>query len=38
MQQQITEKTDLILTSDKFNFKNTLYFIKIRSATSIEEV
>ena len=35
--EQITEKTDLTLTPDKFNFKNALYFIKIRSATPIEE-
>ena len=35
MQEQMTEKTDLTLISDKFNFKNALYFIEIRSDLNI---
>ena len=31
-----TQRTDLKLTIDKFNFKNGLFFIKMRSATLIE--
>lgn len=36
MKEQKTEKTYVSLTSDKFNCKNGLYFIKLRSATLTE--
>ena len=36
MQEQKTQRTDLKFTIDKFNCKNGLYFIKMRSAALIE--